>query len=50
MINKSKCIDECKNDDIYRYEYNNTCYEKCPNETYKLKDNNFVCYDRWLLL
>ena len=23
---KSKCIDNCKNDNIYKYEYNNLCY------------------------
>ena len=23
---KNKCIDYCKNDDTYKYEYNNTCY------------------------
>ena len=22
---KNKCIDDCKNDDIFKYEYNNTC-------------------------
>jgi predicted kinase len=39
IIKKNKCIDKCKNDDIYLYEYNNTCYDKCPNNTYILKDN-----------
>ena len=32
------CIDECKNDDIYNYEYNNFCYKECPNNTYVLED------------
>ena len=32
---KKRCIDECKNDNIYKYEYNNKCYsiDKCPNKT-----------------
>ena len=38
---KRKCIDSCNNDDLYKYEFNNSCYIKCPNgtifhnETYK---------------
>mgnify|MGYP002624060022 CR=1 FL=1 len=27
---KRKCIDECINDDTYKYEYNNQCYKKYP--------------------
>ena len=45
IVNKSKCIDRCENDDIYKYEYNNTCYSKCPKGTYKLEDDNYYCYD-----
>ena len=34
IIEKRKCIDNCKNDnDNYIYEYNNICYGKCPNGT-----------------
>ena len=44
IINKNKCIDSCKNDDIYRYEYNNSCYQDCPNGTITDK-NNYTCYD-----
>ena len=40
-----KCIDDCKKDRIYKYEYNNICYEQCPNNTsanedYICKENN----------
>ena len=45
IINKTKCIDYCKNDDSFKYEYNNTCYQGCPNNTYLLEDNDFICYD-----
>ena len=27
---KKKCIEECKNDDLYKYELNKTCYKECP--------------------
>ena len=37
---KYKCIDDCKKDDSYQYEYNNTCYDECPYDTYLLEDNN----------
>ena len=28
--NKNKCIDNCKYDDIYKYQYNGECFDKCP--------------------
>ena len=31
ITEKGKCIDECYNDDTYKYEYNNECYKKCPD-------------------
>ena len=41
---KSKCIDECKNDDTYQYEYNNKCYSStCPANTYVSSDNMYLC-------
>ena len=46
IIEKKKCINDCKKDDTFKYEYNNTCYQKCPNGTYLLecnKDN--LCYN-----
>ena len=30
---KKKCIDDCKNDDEYIYEYNNECLNECPENT-----------------
>ena len=43
---KNRCIDDCKNDDVYKYEYNNICFEKCPNGTYTLEDKeDNLCYD-----
>ena len=43
--NKNKCINNCKNDDLYKYEYNNKCYINCPNETF-LNESNFICYKK----
>ena len=43
---KNKCIDICSNDNIYKYENNNTCYEKCPINTYPLIDKKYLCYDK----
>ena len=39
----SKCTMDCKTEDIYKYEYNNTCYKSCPNGTYYSYDNNYLC-------
>ena len=42
---KKKCINNCSNDDIYKYEYINICYIKCPNNTYVSSDNYFLCLE-----
>ena len=39
---KNKCIKDCKDDNIYKYEYNGNCLKDCPDNT--LKDN-FLCID-----
>ena len=41
---KRKCIDECKNDDIYIYEHNNICYSICQNGSF-LNFNKTECID-----
>ena len=40
---KNKCIDDCKNDDTYRYLYNGICMKICPNHTF---ESNFLCMER----
>ena len=42
---KSKCIDNCKNDNIYKYEYNNLCYENCPNNKISSFEDKYHCMD-----
>ena len=42
IISKNKCIGDCK-EDIYLYEYNNSCFDKCPNNSYSLIDNIYLC-------
>jgi len=39
---KNKCIDECKKDNFYRYEYNGECYIGCPTDTIL---DNYICKD-----
>ena len=37
----NECIlDNCSNNDIYKYEYKNNCYESCPKGTF---NNTFLC-------
>ena len=44
IIEKKKiCIDNCYNDDTYKYEYKYDCYDKCPKGTHSIKDNTFHC-------
>ena len=42
ISSKKKCIDKCENDNIYRYEYNLTCYIDCPDDTIK-QENTYIC-------
>ena len=42
---KEVCIDECINDDIYKFENNKFCYKECPNGSYVVNNNNLCCYD-----
>ena len=37
---KNKCIQDCKFDDTYRFQYNGECLKKCPNNT---KEENNIC-------
>ena len=37
---KNKCIEDCKLDDIYKYQYNGECLQKCLNGT---TEENNIC-------
>jgi len=37
------CIDYCKNDDKYMYEFNGICYEDCPTGTHISDLDNLIC-------
>ena len=43
--NKKRCIDDCRNDNTYQYEYNNECLIECPDETHTTDDNLYKCID-----
>ena len=45
IIEKAQCIDNCSNDDYYKYEYNNICYHLCPYGTHKSIYNEYLCED-----
>ena len=40
---KNKCIDDCRKEDIYQKEFNNTCIKECPEGTV-LNETSKVCY------
>ena len=40
---KKRCIDECKNDNIFRFEYKNKCYINCPVSTNSSSNNIYLC-------
>lgn len=41
---KGKCIDICKNDNKYKYSYDELCYENPPENTND-NDGDFICKD-----
>ena len=43
ILDKKKCISNCSNDYIYKYEYNNLCYESCPTNTNISLSNKYLC-------
>ena len=43
--NKNKCIDYCINDDIYKFEYNNTCYSQYPTEYIYTNLENSIAFN-----
>lgn len=38
MKDKKVCIENCENDDTYKYEYINICYDTCPRDTHPIID------------
>ena len=41
---KNKCINDCENDDIYKYQYSGECLDKCPIDT-KSEEGKYICKD-----
>ena len=40
---KNKCVNNCYNDSIYKYQYNSECFKKCPDNTIPNELN--ICED-----
>ena len=38
-----KCTNNCKNENLYKFQYNGECLIECPE--YTQKDENFICKD-----
>ena len=36
-------MENCNDDDLYKYEYNNICYEHCPSGTIISPNNKYIC-------
>ena len=41
--NKNKCVETCKEDSIYKFEYKNICYKSCPQGTHNSSNSNYIC-------
>ena len=43
IYNNDYCIDNCKFDAIYKYEFEDRCYKECPKGTYSSEANKYFC-------
>ena len=43
IISYNRCLDNCYDDNSYRFEYNKICYETCPYGTNTTLTNSFLC-------
>ena len=57
IYDKKICINDCLDDEIYRYEYDYFCYKECPTGTHFLinssnfcENNQFECIDNYPFL
>ena len=57
IYDSRKCVNNCKINEIYKFEYENFCYKECPigssllnNETYLCGKKNVECFDNFPFL
>ena len=43
IYDSRECINDCKNDEIYKFEYQNFCYKECPIGTNLLNNDSNLC-------
>ena len=46
---EKKCLEECINDPIYKYKYEDYCYDQCPEGTHELPTNQYECEKNQIL-
>ena len=37
------CVDDCRDQEINKYEYEYTCYSQCPKDSHSIKGNIYFC-------
>ena len=43
IVSTNQCIEDCKIDDLYKYNFKNKCYSECPNNTEISEEINYHC-------
>ena len=43
LYNTGICINDCKNDELNKYEYEFFCYLECPKGTHSSKNDKYLC-------
>ena len=40
---KNKCVNNCSEDENYKFDFGNGCYKRCTKGTFRLSQNEFIC-------
>ena len=43
VVSKKRCIDHCKNENIFKFEFEGKCFENCPEGTRNSFEDNSIC-------
>ena len=42
-FNEKKCVENCLDNEILKYQFKSTCYEKCPNNSFQVMYQDYQC-------
>ena len=43
---KKRCIDLCKNNNLFKFEFDGKCFAQCPDKTHISSEDNHICEEK----